>query len=249
VDKIIKKNTDNAHQVLEIYKNEMVRMGISEDRIETVTKPRKQGLAKDILDHGQQGWYDAIVVGRRGLTRLQETFMGSVSNNLIEHSGIIPVWLVGGQVTFSKIMIAVDGSESSLRAVDHLSFMIGKNPDARFTIFHVIPKGKYAFGVDFSEDEQDMEELMRQTDKEIIDRFYSVAFDKFKEAGIGENQIKIKMVERNSNPGKAIIKQAEKKDFGTIVIGRRGINKAFFMGSVSRYVISRISNRALWLVS
>ena len=50
VDKIIKKNTDNAHQVLEIYKNEMVRMGISEDRVETVTKPRKQGLAKDIID-------------------------------------------------------------------------------------------------------------------------------------------------------------------------------------------------------
>jgi nucleotide-binding universal stress UspA family protein len=40
-----------------------------------------------------------------------------------------------------------------------------------------------------------------------------------------------------------------KGNFGTVVIGRRGINKAFFMGSVSRYIINRISNRSLWIVT
>jgi hypothetical protein len=34
-----------------------------------------------------------------------------------------------------------------------------------------------------------------------------------------------------------------------VVIGRRGINKAFFTGSVSHYVINKASACALWVVS
>ena len=33
------------------------------------------------------------------------------------------------------------------------------------------------------------------------------------------------------------------------IIGRSGMNRSFFMGSVSRYVINRTMNRALWVVS
>ena len=47
----------------------------------------------------------------------------------------------------------------------------------------------------------------------------------------------------------AIVDEAKKENYGTVVIGRRGASKAFFMGSVSRYVLDRFSNRALWLVS
>ena len=51
------------------------------------------------------------------------------------------------------------------------------------------------------------------------------------------------------NVGKAIVDEAKKGNYGTVVIGRRGVSKAFFMGSVSRYVLDRTRNRALWLVS
>ena len=57
------------------------------------------------------------------------------------------------------------------------------------------------------------------------------------------------MTKRAVNVGKAILDEAKKGNYGTVVIGRRGASKAFFMGSVSRYVLDRISNRALWLVS
>jgi hypothetical protein len=57
------------------------------------------------------GRYNAIVVGSRKISRLQQVFMGSVSANLVEHSEFIPVWIVDGEVTPDKIMVAVDGSE------------------------------------------------------------------------------------------------------------------------------------------
>ena len=81
--------THHAREILEQYKKDMVRMGIDENRIEIVTRPRSLGLAKDIIDFGQVGRYDAIVVGSRRMSRLQRVFMGSVSANLLKPSEIV----------------------------------------------------------------------------------------------------------------------------------------------------------------
>jgi hypothetical protein len=46
-----------------------------------------------------------------------------------------------------------------------------------------------------------------------------------------------------------ILDEANKGNYGTVVVGRRGAKHAHFFGSVSQYVTERIANRALWLVS
>ncbi len=44
-----------------------------------------------------------------------------------------------------------------------------------------------------------------------------------------------------------ISEEAKKGNYGTVVVGRRGANRAHFFGGVSRYVTERITDRALWL--
>lgn len=247
--KVIRRNAEDARSMLEKYKAQMVRMGIADKRIDMATQPRLLGLAKDILERAQEGLYDAIVVGRRGLSRAQKAFMGSVTGKLVEHSRVIPVWMVDGNVTSTRIIVAVDGSEYSLRAVDHLSFMVGENPNISVTLFHVMPRFRNCCVIDFDEKEADIQKVIAKGDKRCIDRFYVHAREKFKQAGIQEKQIEVKVTKRTVNVGKAIVDEAKRGNYGTVVIGRRGASKAFFMGSVSRYVLERISNRALWLVS
>ena len=91
--------------------------------------------------------------------------------------------------------------------------------------------------------------MISQGDKRCIDRFYAHAQKIFREAGIQENQIEVKVSKRAVNVGKAIVREAKEGNYGTVVIGRRGTGKAFYIGCVSRYVLHRISNRTLWLVS
>jgi nucleotide-binding universal stress UspA family protein len=250
LDKVNKKNDASARKILDQNQNNMVRMGIDEDRTEIATRPRTLGLAKDIIDFGHVGRYDAIVVGRRRMSRLQEVFMGSVSSNLLEHSQFIPVWLVDGEVASDKIMVAVDGSECSLRAVDHISFMLMGNTKVEVTLLHVMSKAREFYEDSLDEEPStEMESLVTSGDKKRIDQFYPLAVKKFKDAGISENQIEIQTLEGRNRPGRAIIETAEKGKFGTVVIGRRGINKAFFTGSVSHYVINKACACALWVVS
>jgi len=103
--------------------------------------------------------------------------------------------------------------------------------------------------IDFDEKKADIEQVIAQGDKRSIDHFYVHAQERFREAGIQEKQIDIKVTRRTVNVGKAIVDEAKKGNYGTVVVGRRGVSKAFFMGSVSRYVLDRTRNRALWLVS
>jgi len=249
LDKFHKKQTENALALLEEYRTEMVKQGIDKENIEVRTQPRKAGLAKDILEYAQENHYDAIVVGRRGLSRLQEVLMGSLTTSLLEHSQNIPIWMVDGEIISPKIMIAVDGSESALRAVDHLSFMIRENSAISIMLFHVIPNIKDYCSIDFdTHAEEELEDIIIQGDKKCVENFFIHAIQKFKDAGIQKSQIEIKEVSRSGNIGKMIVEEAKKGAYGTIVIGRRGMNSSFFMGSVSKYVLDKTSDCAVWLV-
>jgi len=249
LEKLIQKNDSSARKLLEELRDEMVRKGIGADRIEITTRQRKQGLAKDILEYSQSKHYDAIVIGRRGLSRLQEMIMGSASANIVEHSQVIPVWLVDGDATGNKIMVAVDGSESSLRAIDHLSFMLSGNPDLNVTLLHVTSKARDYCEVNFDEAPSEiLEEVVARGDKACIDQFYTHALQKFKSSGFSEDQLEMTTIKGGNNTGRHILEAAQKGHYSTLVIGRRGVDKAFFMGSVSRYIISKASNCALWIV-
>jgi len=243
------KHEDSSMKLLDKHKNEMISLGVDSRLIQTVTQPRKLGLAKDIIDYAQQGQYDAIVVGRRGISRVQEAIAGSITSNLLEHSRVVPVWVVDGRIESGRIMIAIDGSESSLRAVDHLGFMLSGNPDVSIILFHIIPRFSDFCPVEIETAGANIEKILIQGDRRCIDHFYPIAMKRFRDAGFTDSQIQIKMVECMYNIGKSIIEEVKTGKYGTLVVGRRGGGKAYYMGSVSRSVLARAENCALWVVS
>lgn len=249
LETMTRKNAEKAREVLEGYKALLMERGMDGARVIIRTRPKKLGLARDILEVAEDGQYDAIVVGRRGVSKLQEMFSGSVTANLLEHSRIIPVWVVDGQVKNDRVMLAVDGSESALKAVDHLSFMYEKTTGVMFTLVHVAPKLKNYCEIDFGEETKELEDVIIQGDKRCVENFMVHAYSEFKAAGIEKDRIEIRELSGSRNVGKALLAEAERGDYGAVVFGRRGVGKAFFMGSVSNYLINKLSNRALWLIS
>jgi len=249
LDRVLQKNDSAAHKLLEGYKDEMVEMGIPSDRIECVTKKRNMGFAKDILEFGQEGQYDAIVVGRRGLSRLAELYAGSVTTNILEQSQVIPVWLIDGEAKPGEILLAIDGSDACMRAVDHVSFILSNNPEANLTLLHITGNAQKYSEIDFDDEPNpELEEIIARGDTACISQFYPHAVKKFEDAGIAEDRVKLEIIKGKRRIGKAILDFAQKGKYSTVVVGRRGIDKAFFMGSASRYVINKVSDGALWIV-
>ncbi len=247
--KVIKKNTAEAQRLLEKQKERMITMGVPDERIEMVAQQRMIGLSKDILEYARKGIYDAIVVGRRGLSRIQKTFMGSTSAELLGIAEVVPVWMVDGNVTSQRILVAVDGSESSYRALDHVGSMFSENPEIKYSLFHVSPDAEDIDATSFGKDDPYIQDIVTKASERLMGKFFADAEQKLKEAGIAADRVEIITTKPKAKVGKMILEEAKKANYGTVVVGRRGADRAHFFGSVSRYVTERITDRALWLVA
>jgi nucleotide-binding universal stress UspA family protein len=74
------------------------------------------------------------------------------------------------------------------------------------------------------------------------------AWRKFKEKRINEDIVKIKFESTLLSVGKTIVEEFRNGHYGTLVVGKRGVNKRFFMGSVSNYLVTHMEKGALWVV-
>ena len=246
---VMERNAITSQKLLDNYRLLMGQEGVDESRIQTVIQPRKLDIAKDIIEYAQAGRFDALVIGRRGISSVQELFMGSVSSNITQNSNIIPVWIIGGDVAPAKFLVAVDGSEYSLRAIDHLAFALSDAVGISLTFLHVRPKLKDYCEVDFEATQAEtLEDLIRKGDKACIDNFYTIALKKLNEFDLGEDRIQTRTVTGLANIGAAILKEVQTGNYDTVVMGRSGVNKSFFTGSVTSTVLNKISKGAVWLV-
>eukprot|EP00828_Plagiopyla_frontata_P018987 TRINITY_DN24285_c0_g1_i1.p1 TRINITY_DN24285_c0_g1~~TRINITY_DN24285_c0_g1_i1.p1 ORF type:complete len:197 (-),score=14.17 TRINITY_DN24285_c0_g1_i1:56-646(-) len=81
------------------------------------------GVVRDLVDESVQG-YSAVVVGRRGHSRLKDIFAGNVPNKLLDRIHSIPLIVVGGLQDSTKFMVSFDGSNTIIKAVDHIKRML-----------------------------------------------------------------------------------------------------------------------------
>lgn len=248
VDTLIRENTKTARCIVEELKDLMVREGIAEKRIEVVSELVQVGMAKDILNQAERGRYDAIVLARRGLTPSRDFFIGTIAAKVIEHAIKIPVWVAAGEEISMKIMLAIDGSENSLRVVDHAIHMVGTRPDLRLTLFHVLPHLRHYYSIDFEIENPHLHEILQREDKLRMEDFYERAHERLKAAGLKKSQIEFKTSTQSYDISTGILGEVKTGQYGTVVIGRRGEREAFFTGRIAMRLVQKVSDQALWVV-
>jgi hypothetical protein len=114
---------------------------------------------------------------------------------------------------------------------------------SNLSFFHVAPRLQDFCPIDFTDaDTAELETIIRQGDKACIDRFFAHARKKLTDSGFHDSQIHIDFKEGGFRIGKAILEAYQQGKYGTLVIGRRGMDKKFFTGSVSRYLINQFSD-------
>jgi nucleotide-binding universal stress UspA family protein len=71
----------------------LLEAGFPEKNITFKTENKKRGVSRDIIDEAHSG-YDAVVIGRRGLSSISEFFIGSVSQKVLHGTKDLSVILV-----------------------------------------------------------------------------------------------------------------------------------------------------------
>ena len=208
--------------------------GFPQDAVSVKTQERQAGIARDIVKEAKDGYY-AIAVGRKGLSKLKDLILGSIVIKLLEKLTFVPLFVVGINPQPGKVLLALDTSEGSMRAVDYLGYTLGES-DLEVSIIHVIRGEKRAWIKD------------REAEIEPV---FNMAKSHLMSCGFDSDQITTKTITGVQSRANAIVKEAKDGDYGTIVVGRRGLSKVrdFFMGRVSNKVIQLAEGKAVCVVS
>ncbi|MFH2218944.1 MAG: universal stress protein [Pseudomonadota bacterium] len=230
--------------VMDKARETLIHSGFSDKAVKVVIQNRKKGIARDIIQKAKGG-YCAVVMGRRGEGDFKELVVGSVATKVVEKVSFLPVLLIGKIPPDEKVLVSVDGSENANRAVDFVASALGGS-NYKITLLHVI-RGDLEAELPhlFVSGESVMEAI------EEINAVFDEAKQRLMDAGFASHQITPKIVSGSRSRAGAIVQEARDGDYGTIVLGRRGLSKVkeFFMGRVSNKVIHTIRNRAVWVIT
>jgi len=126
---------------------------------------------------------------------------------------------------YKKLLVAVDGSENSLRAAKHAAHIASLSENCSVTIVYVADYSKIQSEVLY----ESLDQLKEENRKKVIP-----AEEIFKNKNIPYT---VEILQ--GMPGQTIVNYANKHEFDMLIIGSRGLNalQKMVLGSVSHKVV------------
>ena len=229
----------------------LLHAGFPSDRVHMKTQTKQNDIAGDITQESYRD-YSAVVVGRTGVGRIRDFIAGSVTTRLIRKIKHVPLVVVGGHPVSNKILVALDTSIESMRGVNSVGVLAGTRK-RDVTLLHILQlQGGFKISganPNAGDGEQEWLEYSKNKIKPCMDE----ATRRLAEAGIAASRIVRKFITcAKSNPVPAAIEEAQKGNYGTIVVGQREVISfadEFIRGRFSQKLIKMADNMAIWVVS
>ncbi len=198
----------------------------------TKTPAERYGKVKDILKEGSDGLYDAIVLGKRASYALQWFFerpADEIPKAIVSDRTLTtPIWICPSpELGRKNVLIGVDGSEESFRAVDHVGYILSKQDQHDLTLLHV----ENGAGLRYEEIFNKSIEMLKQ------------------------HQIDLERISTQRtwgvNVASTLLKYAEKGRYAAIAVGVRGVNKGVMKqfnlsGGATESLIRNTEKISLW---
>jgi nucleotide-binding universal stress UspA family protein len=162
------------------------------------------------------------------------------------------------------VLIAIDGSETALRAVRHVAEMLCAARPTRVTLLHVAGIApellEHPGGRDDAEEEaleRGVADNVRAASTDVAARAERSVFGPARavidelQSHPDESRIDVKLIaEAHADPATAVIEEAETGRYDAIVLGRRGQGRLadLLLGSVATRVVKKVTNCAVWVV-
>lgn len=238
-----KKEIDNF---FEDARQMFVNSGFSDDALEIKIQKRQVGVARDILKEAGERGYTAVILRRRGVGAIEGMIVGSIANKLFAKLTFCPLLIAGQKPANKKLLIAIDGSPSSMAAVDFVAENVGGS-DYSVGLIHVI-RGFGSLVPDNPEFLMPAENV-ELAHNEMMELFSGVK-EKLIRSGFDGQRIRQRIITGVYSRAGAIVEEAKAGDYDTIVIGRKGLSRVeeFFMGRVCNKVIHSGREFSVWVI-
>lgn len=145
-----------------------------------------------------------------------------------------------------NILIAVDASENSRRAVEYVAKLLGGVKGFRVTVLHVVREPEEDEFANEGEKEKWYATYRTQVDPMLAEYRHILMDEKF-----APEDVDTRSILRNCpSMGDCILAERELLGSATLVVGRQGISRKeeFLFGSVSGKIVRTARNCTVWVV-
>jgi nucleotide-binding universal stress UspA family protein len=152
----------------------------------------------------------------------------------------------GEKVANLNVLVAVDDSEMSLRAVAYTGEMLKDLKGVTLHILHIINEPEEDFFSSLKEKDQWL-----MDEKAKVERFLNRYRETLTKKGIHKENIFVhQKVRYCPSVAECILNERKALDCKTVVIGRKGVTREeeFLFGSVSNRIIHRARECTIWVV-
>jgi nucleotide-binding universal stress UspA family protein len=249
------KRVNEAKRYTEEAVNILHRGGFKKNHVQARIARQIVGVARDIIREADAGYYDACVLGKKGMGWLDDIFLGSITNKLLEISENHPVWLVSGNEWKSrKVLVAMDHTPKAVHLARYVGEMLRGLEGVQIHFYH--HRGPFAENLTEKEKGRmrEIERRMTERDREEMDRYFGEARKVLEELGYDRKALSTRFdfdeSASSQKVSQAILQEVRKGKYGTLVLGRKGSTQAreFRLGSVVLRTVSEVENCTVWVV-
>jgi len=155
--------------------------------------------------------------------------------------------MTDNEKVFNKnILIAVDDSDNSRRAVSYVAQLLAGNPEFKVTVLHVVPEVEEDYFATESEREAWFKQYNEKVEK-MLESYRQILL----QGGFEERQIAVRSPLRYCpSMAECILTERDELAYDTIVVGRQGLSRKeeFLFGSISSKIVTHARNCTVWVV-
>lgn len=221
-----RKLINTGKEVLELAIREGMQLGFPKENLYQKLQNRVFTKVADIIGEGEKGSYDAVVLGRRGISMLETAFDESVSKSLFQKDLSFPLWLCrSSDPNRNHVLFHADGGQTSFTMADHVGFMLCTENRHRVDI---LPTDTVA------------------NDPAARDRYAGI----FENHGLGPERVSWLTPPKGDLAG-SILESVKKKAYASVALGRSNPNDSMlarlFKGPVCSRLFKDLQSAALWV--
>ncbi len=187
--------------------------------------------AESIIQTAEESRSDLIIVGQRGMTASPSFLLGGVSQKVATYAPCSVLVVKDDPATLNRLVLAVDGSEASHKAVAFLQHVPFKAP-LEIDVVTVWPQGRALAAAQLAKraGRSELKEVVKTKGEELL---RSVATE------LNQGPYKVQTELLHGDPAFAILDAAVRREAQMVVVGARGLTpiKRFLIGSVCQKIL------------
>lgn len=234
-------------EFMERSRSQLISAGFPEGNVSITIQKRQRGIARDIIDQAKKG-YSALVAGKKGFGEIPETAFGSVAGKLVEKVVFTPLILTDIRQPTSRVLIAVDGSPGSDRAVEVAAEILGAS-GARFVLASVLRGYNASTGLPGQDQQhQNGTFVVEEVEASLV---LDDAREILQEAGVGTADITQELILGAGSRARSLADMARQHQCDTLILGRKGWSNVedFSLGRVAWKSLHAARDTSVWIVS